>query len=401
MALLRSKSSPAVIKDFDYLPAGADYFDSACQTLRPGQVIEAVNEYYLRYNACGERVKYDWGRKVDEKIAAARHNLLELAGKSQREYACAFTLNTTYGINLILSQLPAGVFERVVTSESEHNSVFLPAMAAAKRLGVERIVLDRQPGGALVYKPDQLRKAIVIVNTTSNVDGSNLGNAAQLVSDTHEQGGIVIFDGAQAMGHDPDIIRNIDFDGLCFSGHKMYGPSIGVIIIRKELLERLSPGFVGGGMVSDVQRDGYTLLPDEPASRLEAGLQNFSGIIGLDAAVTWHKHYRPQGQDPKKYERRLAGKLFDGLADIPSVTLLNQSPSPIVSFYSDKIDAHKLAIYLSASDIMVRSGYFCCHYWLDAKRKLPPLLRVSLGLNNTEEQVDELLKTINSIIRSR
>ncbi|MGA3150544.1 MAG: aminotransferase class V-fold PLP-dependent enzyme [Candidatus Saccharimonadales bacterium] len=395
------KQTSKHVKDFDYLADEAFYFDSACQTLRPQQVIDAVNEYYHEYNACGDRVKYEWGLKVDEKIRTTRQNLLVLAGKSDRDYACAFTLNTTYGINLLLSQLPAKTYERIVTSEIEHNSVFLPSMTWAKRFGIERLVLGRGPDGSLIYSTKDLDKGMVVVNTTTNVNGVNLINAAELANDVHHAGGIVMLDGAQTMGHNPESIKNVDFDGLCFSGHKMYGPSLGVIIIKRKLLDALDLSFIGGGTVEDVQKDSYTLLRGEPESHLEAGLQNFSGIIGLNAAVEWQKNYRPEGKKPQQHEEFLANKLFAGLKAMPSVQLFNQAPSSIISFHSNKIDAHKLAIYLSAEGVMARSGYFCCHYWLDVKSHLPPLLRLSLGLNNTEAQVDKLLNTLSAIIGGR
>ena len=225
--------------------------------------------------------------------------------------------------------------------------------------------------------------------------------AKKLTEDTHAAGGIVILDGAQTMGHSPQIIQDVDFDALCFSGHKMYGPSLGAIVIKKELLERLDLSFIGGGTVEDVQHDSYTLLRDDLASHLEIGLQNFSGIIGLGAAIEWQAGFRPEGKDAQKHQELLAQKLFAGLQANSSLKLFNQAPSPIISFYSDKIDAHKLAIYLSAQGIMARSGYFCCHYWLDAKEHLPPLLRLSLGLNNTDSQVDQLLLALNKILGAR
>src|SRR5690348_9672759 len=101
--------------DFGYLPADTYYFDSACQTLRPQQVIDAVNEYYREYNAGGGRVKYAWGERVDGLVAAARGKLLKLVDKTAKDYTVAFSLNTTAGINLLLQQLPAERFRRVVT----------------------------------------------------------------------------------------------------------------------------------------------------------------------------------------------------------------------------------------------------------------------------------------------
>lgn len=399
MALFRAHNQLSLpAQAFSYLEPETIYLDSACQTLRPQPVIDAVDEYYREYNACGERVKYEWGIKVDAKIAAARDKLLKLAGKSGREFVCAFTLNTTYGINLLLSQLPAGRFEQMVTSVNEHNSVFLPTITWARRLGIERLVLERKADGSLDYAPDDLKKPVVVVNSTSNIDGTDLADARTLAKDVHDADGILILDGAQSIGHQPDLLKNLDFDALCFSGHKMYAPSLGVIIIRKKLLNMLSIDFVGGGMVSSVQKNSFDFIPDEPATWLEAGLQNFSGIIGLDAAVNWRQSFRSGGKSAEDYERALSSVLYETVKAVPSLTLLNHSPSPIVSFYSDRLDSHKLAIYLSAQGIMARSGYFCCHYYLDEYKHLPPLLRLSLGLNNTPEQIEKLGNILRKLV---
>jgi len=396
-----SQATKHACGDFSYVDPGSIYLDSACQTLRPQQVLDAMDDYYREYNACGDRVKYEWGRKVDQAIATTRASLLKYAGKTSKGYVCAFTLNTTYGLNLVLSQLPKGVYTSLITSEVEHNSVFLPSITYARKLELERIVLKRTSEGALIYELKDLGGAVVVVNTTTNFDGTKLINAKQLVKDTHSLGGIVIFDAAQTMAYDPEIIRDGDFDAVCFSGHKLYGPSIGVVIIKKQLLETLDGSFIGGGVVEDVNLDSYVPLRGEPAAKLEAGLQNFAGIIGLGAAIEWLEGYRPEGSTPKLYEQLLGTKFHEALSTIPDITLINKQPSPVLSFYSDKVDSHKLAAYLSAQGIMARSGYFCCHYYLDKVKRLPPLLRLSPGLNVAQDQVDSTIKTLKMIIEGR
>ena len=87
----RPQPAPAAAPDgrygFDYLPADSVYLDSACQTLRPQPVIDAMTEYYLQYNACGERVRYEWGRKVDERVEATREAVLRALDLSPRQHA--------------------------------------------------------------------------------------------------------------------------------------------------------------------------------------------------------------------------------------------------------------------------------------------------------------------------
>lgn len=385
--------------DFFYLDKKTVYFDSACQTLRPQQVIDAMADYYHKYNSCGGRVKYDWGIILDEKISETRKSILAFVGKSSSEYAVAFTLNTTYGLNLVLSQLPPK-FKKIVTSDIEHNSVFLPTMTAAKRLNIPRVILDRRDDGSLMYNKEDTAGAIVVLNSMSNIDGRELLNLKAIADDVHKTGGVVLVDGAQGASHDQKIIRESNFDVLFFSGHKMYGPSLGVIVIKKSLLAELDIGFIGGGMVEDVEAETYRLIsdPDDLGSRLEIGLQNFAGIMGLSASLEWLSSFKPEGVSAHVHQEKLAQYLFDELSRIPTLKLVNSSPSPIVSFSSDKIDAHRLAIFLSAQNIMVRSGYFCCHYYLKNLKKYPPLVRVSLGRNNTKEQVDFFVKTLQTII---
>ncbi|MDO8648873.1 MAG: aminotransferase class V-fold PLP-dependent enzyme [Candidatus Peregrinibacteria bacterium] len=382
--------------DFGYLSPQSCYLDSACQTLRPQAVIDAETEYYLQYNACGGRVKYKWGTMVDTKVQEARKLLLTLSGKREKEYCVAFTLNTTYGINLVLHQLQVGEFSRIVTSEIEHNSVNLPSITWAKRQNAERLVLPREEDGSLRYSPSDLERSVVLINSMSNIDGRTPQNLKQLAEDTHAKGGILLLDAAQGFAHDVERLCDTDFDAAFGSGHKMYGPSIGFIVIKRSLLDRLDPFFIGGGTVTDVEKDTYSLLREgeEAHAVLEAGLQNWGGILGLGAAVTW----LGQQEERNEQEKSLTETLFHGLQKNSRMHLLNRVPAPIVSFHVDGIDAHQLALYLSEQDIMCRSGYFCCHSYLQHQLKLPPLLRVSLGLYNTPAHIEKFLGSLKTIL---
>lgn len=123
------------MRDFDYLGEETVYLDAACQSLRPKPVVEALERYYFTHNSCGERVKYAWGEKTDELVEGTRRKILKLLKLKTKEYFVSFTLNTTYGINLILNELDPKLVKKVVTSEIEHNSPFLATMAMSERLG--------------------------------------------------------------------------------------------------------------------------------------------------------------------------------------------------------------------------------------------------------------------------
>ena len=234
----------------------------------------------------------------------------------------------------------------------------------------------------------------------SNIDGRTLLNLKNITNDVHKTDGIVLVDAAQGMSHDIELLRSSDFDALFFSGHKLYGPSIGIIVIKRTLLSRLDIQFIGGGMVEDVEKEKYSLVssPEDIAGRLEIGLQDFGGIIGLNTAIQWLESYRPEGNDRHGHLIKLSYILFEKLAMIPTIKLINSGPTPIISFYSEKIDSHRLAIYLSSQNIMARSGYFCCHYFLKNLKGYPPLVRISLGLHNTEQQVEKFIDVLKKII---
>lgn len=377
---------------FEYLKRQDVYFDGACQSLRPQPVIDSLVEYYQKHNSCGERVKYQWGKTTDQKVDQTRDQVLKLLKLKKRDYFVSFTLNTTYGINLLLSQFDfktAGI-KTIVTSDIEHNSVFLATQSAATRAKLERLVLSREADGSLPISeiPDN---SLVVINVMSNIDGRTLKNLKDIITYVHQRQGIIILDAAQAMAHNYQLLQETEADAICFSAHKMYGASLGVMVVRKTLLEKLNLTFLGGGMVDDVEKNSYLLSAehdDKIHTAFEAGLQAWGEIIALGTAISWLEKL------PASAKERLEScetKLFDFLKSQPKIHCLNQEKSTTFSFYVEGIDSHLLAEALSDQNIMVRSGYFCVHYYLDHKMHLPPLVRVSLGYQTTESDINKLI----------
>ncbi len=386
------------MEDFDYLGEGEVYLDGACQSLRPRPVISALNEYYEKFNSCGERVKYPWGIETDKRVEATREKVLKYLKLSHRDYFVSFTLNTTYGINLILSQLDKSGFDCVVTSDIEHNSPFLSTMAFAKRTGLERIVLARGEDGSLPVE-EIPEKAVVVVNAASNIDGRKLVNIKDVVKKVHQTGGMVIIDAAQAMAHSSEVLWKTEADAICFSAHKMYAPSLGGIVVRKDLLPKIETGFIGGGMVDDVDRESYLLSseknPDHLYTKFESGLQAWGEIIALGAAIDWLG--KLSKKDHKNLEQNYT-ELFEFLNASEKVHLVNAEPNPTMSFYVEGLDSHLLGEALGAEKIMARTGYFCAHYYLDKVRHLPPLVRFSLGYHNRPEDIEKVKKMMEKIV---
>lgn len=386
------------MEEFDYLGEGEVYLDGACQSLRPRCVIDAINNYYTEHNSCGERVKYKWGVETDEKVEATREKVLKYVGIKGRKYTVSFTLNTTYGINLILSQLKPKLFNKVMTSEIEHNSPFLATMAFSERTGLKREVMKREEDGSIDVDAYNFKKAVVVVNCASNFDGRKLLNIKELVKTVHKADGIVIIDAAQAMAHSSEILHGVEPDAICFSAHKLYAPSLGVIIWRDDLMEKMINGFVGGGMVDDVTKDSYLLSAEGKEhryTRFESGLQAWGEIVGLGAALDWLEHTTKK--DWQNLEKNYTD-LYEYLHGSNKVHMVNHEANPTMSFYIDGMDSHLLGSALSRENIMARTGYFCAHYYLDHVLGLPPLMRFSLGLHNRPSDIAKVKKVMEKII---
>lgn len=386
------------MNDFTYLGEGEVYLDGACQSLRPRPVIDAINKYYTDHNSCGERVKYKWGKITDEMVESTREKVLKYLKLKPKKYNTSFTLNTTYGINLVLSQIDAKKFSKIMTSEIEHNSPFLASLAFSNRTGLPREVMKRNDDGSIKISDYDFTNAIVVVNCASNFDGRKLLNIKELNDAIHKAGGILIIDAAQAMAHSSDVLKGVEVDAICFSAHKLYAPSLGVIVWRDDLEESLLPFWLGGGMVDDVELNAYTLSADNKEhrfTRFESGLQAWGEIIGLGAALDWLENL------PKSDWQNLQDnteELFNFLSDSKKVHLVNKEANPTMTFYIDGLDSHLLGEALSRENIMARTGYFCVHYYLDHVLGLPPLVRFSLGLHNRPSDIEKVKKVLGKAL---
>lgn len=386
------------MKDFDYLAKGDVYLDSACQSLRPRQVIDALNRYYTQHNSCGERVKYVWGRQTDELVEETRDLILKYLKLKKKDYSVSFTLNTTYGINLLLNQFKDGIFQKVVTSEIEHNSPFLSTMTFAKHRQIPRIVMEREDDGSIELDRYDFTSALVVVNCASNIDGRKLSNVEDLVKKVHKQKGVIIIDAAQALAHSPEILYKTQADAICSSAHKMYGPSLGFMIVRRDLFKIIETSFIGGGMVDDVEKEGYILSAESPNhayTKFESGLQAWGEIVAFGEAIKW---LNDRTKADKENFRRQYERLFDYLSAQERIRLVNTEPNPTISFYIDGLDSHLVGEALSNEGIMARTGYFCVHYYLDHVKHYPPLIRFSMGYHIRPSDIDKTIEIFERML---
>jgi cysteine desulfurase/selenocysteine lyase len=221
---------------------------------------------------------------------------------------------------------------------------------------------------------------------------------AEIARICHDHGILLLVDGAQSVPHMPVDISRIGCDFFAFSGHKMLGPTgTGVLWMREPDLE---PFILGGGMVEAVTESGYTAA--EGYQKYEAGTPNIAGGIGLGAAVDYLTGLGME--NIRSHEERLTTRLINGLRQVGGVHVYApEKPVPrigVVSFTVDGFHPHEVAQHLDESaEILVRSGHHCCQPLVEELGLPDGTVRASLGLYNTEDEVDMLVATLEELTR--
>ncbi len=381
------------------------YFDNACMSLKPGQVIDAMNEYYNEYPVCGGRSLYKMSKKVGERVTEVREKFGEFIG-AQRDEEIIFTRNTTEGINLVASSLGFKKGDIVLTTDKEHNSNLVPWQVSTR--GIKHVIVHSNPDNTfnLADFEDLLNKnsnvRLVSMAHTSNLDGYTIP-AKEIIKIAHDHDALVMLDGAQSAPHMPVDVKALDVDFFAFSVHKMIGPTgMGVLYGKYHLLEEMAPFIVGGDTVSDTTFESARFLP--PPEKFEAGLQNYAGIIGSGAAVDYLKGIGLSNIE--QHEEKLNRIITDGIKDLPGLKIIGPHDprlrGGIITFtieFTKGGDAHDVALVLDETEnIAVRSGAFCVHSWFNY-HKCEAAVRASLYLYNSEEEarkfIDVLGKTIS------
>ena len=383
------------------------YLDSASTSLTPEPVLEAVLDYYRGYKANVGRGVYRLAQMADQRYRDAHRKAASFVGGE--EGVTVFTRNTTESINIVARGLSWKKGDRIVTTLLEHHSNLLPWMRL-KEMGVELEVIqpDRVGRIDLADWEKAITKGTRLVATTqlSNALGTVIP-VKEIARICRERGSALLVDGAQSVPHMPVNVKDIDCDFLCFSGHKMLGPTgAGVLWMRKEgkneRESEIEPLLVGGGMVEDVFDGEYEIK--QGYEGFEAGTPDISAGIGLGAAVDYLT--RAGVEEIHKHEMRLTRKLLEGLEKIAGIRIFgpgldcSEMRGGVVSFSVDGLLPHEVALMLDqAANISVRSGHHCCIPLMKHLGLKYGTVRASPYLYNTEDEIDKLLAALEQIAR--
>ena len=375
------------------------YLDSACMSLKPNSVVEAMNDYYFNFPAC-DRSLHKLGSTVTKKVKEARELVAKFINAKNLD-EIIFTRNTTEGINLLANSFGLVKGDVVLVSDKEHNSNLVPWLLLRDRVGIVVKIISSNVNGT--FNLDNFSKLISGVKLVSIVHTSNLDGvtnpAKEIIEIAHQNNALVCLDAAQSIPHRKIDVQDLDVDFLAFSGHKMFGPTgTGVFYGKSKLLEKLSPFLVGGDTVEFSTYDSYKMLP--VPEKFEAGLQNYAGIIGLGEAVKYLSQF--DFEDIVEHELKLNSYITTELKKISGINIIGpEDPklrSGIVNFYIEGTDMHKFVIMLDEmANIEIRSGQHCVHSWF-ADKKIYNSARVSLYLYNTIEEAEAFITNLKKII---
>ncbi len=378
------------------------YFDNAATSQRPRQVTEAMRRFDETCNANPMRGLYRWSIEATEQYEQARSDAAELIGAADSR-EIVFTRNTTESINLAaysygLNFLKEG--DEIVVSVMEHHSNLLPWQMVSRQTGARLVFLEPEADGTLteqeLLSKITPRARLVAIGHVSNVLG--VTNPVKRIAEiAHQNGALVLVDGAQSTPHMPVNVQELGADFYAFSGHKMLGPmGIGALYARKELLEEMPPFLSGGEMIEYVSRESATYA--EIPHKFEAGTVNASGAAGLSAAIHYLKNV---GFDTiRETEERLTARLMKGLQELPYITIYgSQDPKKhcgIVTFNIEGCHPHDVASVLDSEQVAIRAGHHCAQPLMKFLG-VGSTARASLYFYNTEEEVDRFLDKISKV----
>lgn len=377
------------------------YFDSACMSLKPDCVVEAMNEYYFSYPACGVRSLHKMALQVGKKVKETRQSIAKFINAND-EKEIIFTRNTTEGINLLVNSFPFKKGDVVLITDKEHNSNLVPWLYLKEKIGIIlKIIPSNEDGTFDLENFSQIIKGTKFVSIvhTSNLDGVT-NPAKEIIEIAHKNGALVCLDAAQSIAHQKVDVEDLDVDFLVFSGHKMLGPSgTGIFYGKQKLLDSLAPFMVGGDTVESTTYENYKMLPIP--EKFEAGLQDYAGIIGLGEAVKYLS--KLSWEDLQEHELKLNKYITEELGKFPQIKIIGpKDPSlrgGVINFYIENTDMHKFAIMLDEmANIAIRSGQHCVHSWFHSK-KIYNSVRVSLYFYNTMEEAEVFINNLTKILK--
>lgn len=376
------------------------WFDNGATTQRPEAVISRIDHYYRHENSNVHRAAHELAARSTDAYENARQTVADFIGAPSKDNI-VWVRGTTEGINLVAQSYVRPLLrpgDEIIVSILEHHANIVPWQLVAQATGAVIKVIPINASGDLDLKAYASlftpRTRFVSVTQVSNTLGT-ITPVEELVQIAHSHSVPIMIDGAQSIAHLPVNVSASGADFFVFSGHKVYGPNgIGAVYGRKELWEEAQPYHGGGNMIRDVtfERTIYNQAPN----KFEAGTGSIADAVGLGAALDYLSGIGMH--EVARYEHELTTYAVKELSKVKGLTLVGRplNKSGVLSFVLDGHSISEVGSYLNSYGIAVRAGHHCAQPVL---RHLgyEGTVRPVLGLYNTPEEIDYLVKTLYAI----
>ncbi|UAS75026.2 cysteine desulfurase [Staphylococcus pseudintermedius] len=391
----------AIIKDFPILEQQVNgkrlaYLDSTATSQKPKQVIDALSDYYERYNSNVHRGVHTLGSLATDGYEGARETVRRFIHAKYFE-EIIFTRGTTAAINMIAhsyGDANVGEGDEIVVTQMEHHANLVPWQQLAKRQGATLKFIPMAEDGTItleaVRETVSERTKIVAIAHVSNVLGT-INDIKAIAEIAHEHGAIISVDGAQSVPHMKVDVQDLNVDFYSFSGHKMLGPTgIGVLYGKREHLNQMEPTEFGGDMIDfvDLYDSTWTDLP----TKFEAGTPLIAQAIGLQATI---EYIESIGFDAiHEHEQALTTYAYEQMSQIEGIDIYGPSKDKragIITFNLKDVHPHDVATALDTEGVAVRAGHHCAQplmKWLNVSSTA----RASFYIYNTKEDIDQLVE---------
>lgn len=387
------------------------FFDGPGGSQVPQRVIDAVGNYLGQTNA-NRGGQYATARESDELLEAAHATLAQFVGAADAQ-SIVFGANMTT-LTFALSRALARTWnpgDEIVVTRLDHDGNVTPWVLAARDAGATVQYVNFDQSNCTLDLDDLTSKLspktrLVAVGCASNIVGT-INPVREICRRAHAVGAEVFLDAVHYAPHALPDVTGWDCDWLACSAYKFFGPHVGVLWGRAELLRSLTP---------------YKLRPvtETLPGRWMTGTQNFEGIAGTKAAVDYladlGRYLRPGTAGLRDalgvaysaiadYERQLASRLLAGLTAIPQLRVLGLTDlerlderTPTVSFVHERLPAVEIAGKMGELGLFVGHGNFYALQVSEAFGLEPQgVVRVGLMHYNTPAEVDRLLEALGQI----
>ena len=391
-----------IIRDFPILQnRKITYLDSGATSQKPIQVMNAIDEYYKKYNANVHRGAYSLSIEATEAYENTRTKIAKFINARNSE-EIIFTKNATESLNLIAYSYGMENLSKddeIVISIMEHHSNLVPWQKVSKITGAKLNYMyindEFELSDEEIESKITDKTKIVGITHVSNVLGT-VNNIQKIIKYAHKKGAVVVVDASQSIPHMRIDVQKLDADFLVFSGHKMLAPlGIGVLYGKKELLNKMTPFLMGGDMIEYVYEQDTTFAP--LPNKFEAGTQNIEGVIGLGAAIDYIN--KIGYENIQRIEDEVVSYAREKLMQLDFITLYmtpnKENHHGVISFNIKGVHPHDVASILDGSGVCVRSGNHCAQPLMKFLG-IDSTCRASFYFYNTKEDVDNLIEALKN-----